>query len=148
MWATSAASARRGNCWSARVGVPSELSVLTLLCIALAGCHSGPSQPTAAEISSLKVKCSEDGLGYSSQGGKIIAHYNEQTGRCYIEYIDSDGISKYVNDAETHKPLATILAGKSGDAPTGIVPSSNGDWNYSVDAARAKIKELMQEDAQ
>ena len=61
MWATSAASAQRGNCWSARVGVPSELSVLTLLCIALAGCHSGPSQPTAAEISSLKVKCSEDG---------------------------------------------------------------------------------------
>jgi hypothetical protein len=118
-----------------------------LLCTA--GCNSQPARPSAADLAGLKTKCGEDGLefsGISGGGDRYISHFNEQTRRCYLEQIAPLTDEKVVYAAENHRMLAEIREDKTGS--TGIVVSDDGTPTYSYDAAKEKLKELMQEDLQ
>jgi hypothetical protein len=113
-----------------------------LLCTA--GCQSQPAQPSAVDLARLKTKCGEDGLEFGGGGDHYTPHFNEQTRRCYIEQIAPYTSEKLVYAAENHRMLAEIREDKTGN--TGIVVADDGTPTYSYDAAKEKLKELMQED--
>ncbi len=121
------------------------LSGWMLLCTA--GCHSQPAQPSAADLAELKTKCGEDGVEFGGGGDQFVAHFNEQTRQCYLEQIAPLTDEKLVYAAEGHRMLAEIREDKKGNTGnTGIVMLDDGTATYSYDAAKEKLKELMQED--
>jgi len=109
------------------------------------GCQSSrPQQPTAADLSRLKLKCGEKSLNFS---GQIAAHFDEHAGHCYIEQLDFETGEKLVYDVDNHRMLVETKEDKSGN--TGIVANDDGSFTQGSEAygpAKDKMKELMQQD--
>jgi len=109
------------------------------------GCQlSRPQQPTAADLSRLKLKCGEKSLNFS---GQIAVHFDERAGHCYVEQLDFETGEKLVYDVDNHRMLVETKEDKSGN--TGIVANDDGSFTQGSEAygpAKDKMKELMQQD--
>ena len=143
------ASSQRRTQTRRRAAVPLRLSPCAALSgvviICALGCQSSqPRQPTAAELSRLKLKCGEKSLNFS---GQITAHFDEKAGHCYVEQMDSGTGEKLVYDVDTHRMLVETKEDTSGK--TGIVANADGSFTQGSEAygpAKDKMKELMQQD--